>query len=183
MDKILIAIQEDFLRKVYIDFFKEENFNVIPAESVAEIDKAIFSNSLDIILLDFSFAEQDDFKILKKIKKDSFAKKIPIILFSKEKEENYKKKAVEFEVKDFVAGEYISPISLLDRIKTHLGKEKSYNIRVDNDSETFKSLAKDLGDSVKCSQCSGPLDIVMLRDLSKGNDYFKVSLICPSCKK
>ncbi len=185
MEKILIGIKDEFLGKIYVDFFREEGFSVLRAGNEDEIEKIISQNSLDVVLLDIVFAEKNNFNLLKKIKEGDSTKKMPVIILSKTDKEGYKEKAVEFEVKDLIVGDYISPLNLLAKIKTHLGKEKSYKIKADPNSESIRDLAKDLGydSNVSCSECSGPMDIVMLRDLSKGKNYFKVSFICPSCLK
>ncbi len=183
MEKILIAIKDGFLNKVYVDFFKEENFEVLKAESGDEIRNAILENSPDIMLLDVSFAQEKDFELLKEIKNNDSIKRIPIILFSRVDTKDWKEKVIEFEVNDFVIGSYNSPINVLGKINTHLGKTKSYRIKVDNSLDAVKDLANDLGHDARavCPKCLEPLEIVMFRDLSKGKNYFKVSFICPVC--
>jgi PleD family two-component response regulator len=135
-----------------------------------------------VLLFDISFAERDDFKILKKLKDNSSTRKIPIILISHHEEERYRKKAVEFEVKDFLVGEYSSPLLIYRKIRMHLGGERSYRLSVDLESDTIKELAEDLGyKGLRCSKCGGDMEMNLLRDLSKGLNYFKVSFVCPVC--
>jgi DNA-binding response OmpR family regulator len=184
MDKILIAIKDEFQSRVYQDFFKEENFEVLIANNNQEAQEKIFQENPDAIILDVLIAEEENYQLLKKIKANQLTQKTPIILFSKIHEESYREKAVEFETKDFIVGAYNSPINVLSKIKIHLGKEKSYSLKVDYSSEEINQLMRDLGyePGEKCLKCSKNLEMVMLRDLSKGSNYFKVSFVCPDCK-
>ena len=132
--------------------------------------------------MDVDFTEKNDFDVLKKIKSDELFKRIPIILFSKVKENGYKEAAINFGVKDFILASNYSPIDVLNRIKIHLSAEKTYKMSVDSQSETIKDLAGDLKyDTLLCKRCSKPLKLYLIRDLSKGSNYFKVSFVCADC--
>ena len=182
MNKILIAIQDEFLSRIYIDFFREEKFSVLVVNKDDDIISLILKDIPDVILLDIFFAERNEFKILKDLKGNKLTYKIPIILISRYEEERYRKKAIEFEVKDFLVGEYSSPLLILRRIKTHLGGERSYHLPVDINNLVVRELMEDLNyQSLKCKKCGGNMEINLIRDLSKGSNYFKVSFICPLC--
>ncbi len=147
-----------------------------------EVISLILKEMPDVILLDVSFAEKEDFGILRELKDNSSTRKIPIVLISHHEEEKYRKKAVEFEVKDFLVGEYSSPLLIFRRIRTHLGGERSYRIPINVEGDAIRELAEDLDySSLKCKKCSGNMEINLIRDLSKGKNYFKVSFICPVC--
>lgn len=180
--KILIAIRDEFISRIYRDFFREEGFLVSVADKDNEVISLILKEMPDVILLDVSFAEREDFKLLKELKDSATTRKIPIVLISHHEEERYRKKALEFEVKDFLVGEYSSPLLIFRKIRTHLGGERSYRLFVDIESEAVKELADDLDyQSLKCRKCAGNMEINLIRDLSKGPNYFKVSFICPAC--
>ena len=180
----MIAIKDNFLGRIYIDSFQRGGFKAVKAEKKDEVVDLISKECPDIILLDVLFAGENNFELLKTIRESEAIRKTPIILFSRLKDEGYKEKAVEFEAKDFIVGAHISPIELLRKVKTHLGKERSYRIKVDCSSDIIKEMSKDLSYSrdAKCPQCSHCLELVLLRDLSKGHNYFKASFICPSCR-
>jgi len=182
MKKILIAIEDDFLSGIYNDLFSEKGFNILVVKNKEEIFSNVLENSPDIVLLDVVFAEENDFELLKKIKSNDLTKKIPIVLFSKIKESGYRKKAIDFELKDFVISSSSSPIDILAKLKIHLSVEKSYRLPIDAKSETIKDIAKDLGyEDLLCRKCLSPLKLYLIRDLSKGHNYFKVSFICTNC--
>ncbi len=180
--KILIAIHDEFLSRIYFDFFREEGFLVSVAKDGSEILSLILKNIPDVILLDIFFAEKNNFKILNELKDNSSTRKIPIVLLSHSEDDKYRKKAVEFEVKDFLVGEYSSPIIIFNRIMTHLKGEKSYQIPLEIKNPKIKELASDLEyKSLICDKCSSNMELNLIRDTSKGKNYFKISFICPVC--
>ncbi len=182
MKKILIAINDDFLMKIYEGLFQEKGFNVLSAGNNQETLSIISNDSPDIVILDVDFAQEDDFDLLKKIKSNDAINKIPIVLYSKIKEGEYKEKAIEFELKDFIVGPGVSPMDVLNRIRIHLSVEKSYRVAIDVESEIIKEIAKDLGyDDLTCKKCLKPLKLYLIRDLKKESNYFKVSFICTDC--
>ncbi len=184
MEKILIAIKDEFVVKVYEDFFKNEGFQILQAYNLEELQEIALKDKPDVLFIDFQFAQENDFMILKLLKSNEVTRLTPIIIFSKTEQNGDREKMMDLEVKDFVVGAYDSPVNVLGRINTHLGKTKSYKIEVDNSSETIKNLSADLGynNEATCQKCLAPLEMIMLRDLTKGKNYFKVSLVCPKCK-
>mgnify|MGYP001298803781 CR=1 FL=1 len=181
--KILIAVKDESLSRVYVNFFEEKGFLVSIAHKDDEIFSVVKKTPMDIIVLDVTFARQSDFKILKKIKDDRLTKKTPVILISHHEDEKYRKEAIEYEVKDFLVGEESSPLIALRQTKISLGEQKSYRLSVvDANPKVMAEIAKDLGyKSLKCKKCSKDLEMVMIRDLSKGHNYFKISFICSVC--
>ena len=180
--KILIAIKNDFTRKIYSQAFKDENFEVLETESEEETLNSALKEKPDIILLDIYSAKIDRFRILRIFKENSLTKKIPVVLFSQLGSEKDRKLAIELEVKDFIVGVFSSPKQAILRIKMHLGEEKTYQIPVDKNLEKIKELAEDLdyGSGLTCKNCGQNLSLFLTRDLSKGEDYFKVSFVCPA---
>ncbi|MCD5384836.1 MAG: response regulator [Candidatus Pacebacteria bacterium] len=182
--KILIGLKDEFLSRIYIDFFREEGFLVSTITENDNILDIFKKNTPDIILLDMDFAENNSFVVLKKIKESPLSDKVPIILISHSEDEEYRKKAIEFEVKDFLVGEYNSPLIISRRINVHLGGQKSYRISINDNEQKTKELAADLGyDRLSCLKCSSKMVMNLMKDSSKGKNYFKISFICPRCGK
>lgn len=182
MKKILIAINDEFLSNVYSGLFQEKGFEVFNPENELEILNIILEKSPDMVLLDVMIAEKDEYSLMEKIKNDNSTNKTPIIFISKVKEEDYKQKAIDFEVKDFVVALNNSPIDVFARIKTHLSGERTYKIKVEKESDIIRDLLNDLGyDSLLCKKCGEEMNLYLIRDLSKGLNYFKISFICVDC--
>lgn len=178
--KILVAIDDEFLRRIYVDFFTEEGFSVSEFFYNGKDAIAVVIEEMpDVILIDALIAEKDDFSFFKHMRENEKTKKIPVLMFSKVKEDGYREKALKFEVRDFIVGAYNSPLNVLAKVKTHLGFEKSYAVAVDTNEEKIKELADDLGyENLICEKCSAPMKLLLIRDLSKGERYFKVSFAC-----
>ncbi len=176
--KILIAVGNEFLSRIYIDFFREKEFSVLTEGTISSILK----NIPDIILLDIIWAAKDDFKTLKELKINSITNKIPIILLSHSDDKTYREKAIAFEVKDYLIGDYNSPLTIFSRIITHLEGEKSFQIPLNIEETRVKNLAEELGYyDLICDQCSTNMILNLMRDTSKGKNYFKLSFVCPVC--
>lgn len=184
MRKILIAINNDFTRKAYFEVFSNEKFKVLEAKNGKEALNLAIEEQPDIILADVSLSEMGGFELLKSLKEETLTKRIPVIIFSQlEKEEN-KNKAIKLEAKDFVVGIRTSPRDVVRRIKVHLGREKTYRLPItENLSQVVKELAGDLGyvSTLRCPNCDTSFVLLLTRDLSKGENYFKASFICPKC--
>jgi len=182
MEKILVAINDDLLKEIYKGLFQEKDFYVLEANDENEVFSIISKEFPDIVLLDVDFAEKNDFDLLKRIGNEDSTKKIPIVFFSKVKENEHNEAVINFGVKDFILASKYSPIEVLNRIKVHLSVEKTYKISVDSQTEVIKNLAKDLEcDDLLCKKCLKPLKLYLIRDLSKGSNYFKVSFVCTDC--
>jgi PleD family two-component response regulator len=182
MKKILITINDELLSSVYSGLFQEKGFQVLSAQNESDFLNVIYDKLPDIVLIDVDIAERDNYSLMEKIKLDNKINEIPIIFISKVKEEGYKQKAIDFEVKDFVVALNNSPIDVFAKIKTHLSSEKTYKIKIHEESDVIKNLANDLGyDSLMCKKCGNLMSLYLIRDLSKGLNYFKISFVCTDC--
>lgn len=183
MKKILIAISDDFVRKVYSRVFKDERFEVLETKNGKEALDLVKREMPDIILADVYLLEIGGLEILEYLKKDISTQKIPVIIFAQSEKEGDRRKAIELEARDFIVGVLNSPPEVVSRIKAHLGEEKSYRFSVDKNVKEIKELAVDLkyGPNLVCANCGAPLQLFLIRDLSRGKNYFKVSFVCPKC--
>jgi DNA-binding response OmpR family regulator len=183
MKKILIAITDDFTRKVYSKVFSDENFKVLETKSGKEALDLAKKEIPDITLADVSLSEIDGLELLKSLKKETLTQKIPVIIFTQTEREGDKIKAIELEARDFIVGILIPPPEVVLKVKVHLGEEKTYQLVVDRESKEVQDLAKDLGydPNLLCSRCKAPIRLFLIRDLSRGKNYFKASFICPEC--
>ena len=184
MKKILIAIEDDFTRRVYSKIFADEKLEVLETKSGKEALDLAKKETLDIILADVSLSEIGGLELLESLKKETLTQRIPIIIFTQSEREGDRKKAMELEAKDFIVGILMSPPEVLLRVKSHSGEEKSYQLAINKDLKEAKDLAKDLGynPNLMCPKCDGSLHLFLVRDFTKGKNYFKVSFICPKCR-
>ena len=184
MKKILIAIDNNFIREVYSKVFADEKLDVLETKSGKEALDLAKKETPDIILADASLSEMGGLELLESLKKETLTKKIPIIIFTQSEREGDRKKAMELEAKDFIVGDLMPPLEVLLRVKTHLGEEKTYQLAISKDLKEAKDLAKDLeyNPNLICPKCNTPLHLFLIRDFTKGRNYFKISFICPRCR-
>jgi len=67
MKKILLAIDDDFLREVYKRGLEKSNFKVFPVQTKKEIFDIIEKEKIDFILIDVALENVKGLEILKEI--------------------------------------------------------------------------------------------------------------------
>ncbi|GAF97491.1 unnamed protein product [marine sediment metagenome] len=185
MRKILIAIDNDFIRETYSEVFKEDNFEVFMVKKGKEAIDLAKKELPDIIIADTELSEMGGLKLIEALKEEASTEKIPVIIFSQIEKQKDRAKAMELEAKDFITAVIVTPIEVVRRVKIALGEQKSYRIFPQKNLYNAKELITDLGYTYdfKCSGCGNDLVFYLIRDLSKGEKYFILSVICPECGK
>ncbi len=180
MKKILIAIDNDFIREAYEEVFQKEGFEVFATNDGKEALKKVEKENPDVVLADVLLSKMTGLDILENLKKS-----IPVIIFAQIERTETKKKAMELGARDFITAAGVSPVEVIRKIKIVLGEQKTYKVKVDKKALDIKSLAEDLGydPSLKCEKCGGDLALYFMRDLSSGEKHFIVSFVCPNCNK
>jgi len=185
MRKILFAIQDDFTRRLYFQLFRKEKFEVLEAKNGKEALDLAVKEKPDIILADVFLSKIGGLELLESLKKEVITQRIPVVIFTQIERKGDRIKAIELEAKDFIIGNLVPPPEVVLRIKVTLGEQKTYRLLTCKENLTeVKELAKDLGHApaLKCLYCSSPLSLFLMRDFSKGRNYFKISFICPKCR-
>lgn len=182
--KILIVIKDDNEREIYSSNFREHEIDVIESSSQEEALNLAKKKQPNIIIISLSSSEIDAFKLLENLKKNNDTQKIPVIILSPLENEDNRKKAIQLEARDFIISTKVSPRDFVFRIKSVLGEEKTYQISIKEEAGDIMELNKDLGFKgiFKCQKCNTLLQLYLIRDLSKGGDYFKISFVCPNPK-
>ena len=182
--KILIAIDNDFIREAYEEVFKKEDFQIFATKDGREALRLTKTEKPDVVLADVLLSKINAFELLDELKKDKVASQIPVIVFAQIERTVDKNKALELEAKDFITAAGVSPIEVIRKVKIILGEQKSYKVNFQKTSPGIKDLADNLGyNSLKCSKCGEDLVMYLMRDLSIGEKHFIVSFICPKCNK
>lgn len=187
MKKIVLAIKDDFQRGIYSEILKQEGFETFEASDGKTLIDLVSKNIPDLILIDFSLEDPDGFEVVKIFYQQPQTKLIPLLLFSMVEKEKDKEKAVEIGVKDYIVGSDVGPKELALRIKTYLGFQKTYLLSLSENQKNLEKaleLARDLrGETtLRCPKCDLRLCLFLVRDFSKGENYFKVSFTCQKCQ-
>lgn len=184
MSKILLAIYDDISRKVYKELFLEEGFFVLETKNGEEAIKLATTEKPDLVLADVNLLGNGGFGILKNLHTNKETKNTPVLIFSQIGREEEVREAMELGAKDFIVGAITSPRELVTKVKIHLGLQKTYRLLIDEKSgKIARELRKDMGylPEYECPRCGFLMHLFLMRDLSKGKDYFKVSFTCPNC--
>lgn len=185
MKEILIAIKNDFVRETYSEVFREKEFKVFSTKDGKEALDLVKKEKPDIILADVGLSEIGGFELLETLKKDPTTQKIPVIIFAQIGKKLNRAKAMELEAKDFITSAECTPLEVIRRVKIALGEQRSYRISMMKHLHDGKELIVDLGYSYdfKCPECSSDLLLYLIRDLSKSEKHFILSIVCPECNK
>jgi len=189
MRKIIIAIQDEFTQRLYFRLFREEKFKVLEAKNGKEALDLAKKEVPDIILADVFLPKDGGLGLLKSLKKEVITQRISVVIFAQTEKKEDRSKAMELGAKDFIVGILTPPPEVVLRIRTVLEEQKTYRLLICKENldkvDKIKELAEDLGYSstLKCLHCGSPLCLFLIRDLTKGKNYFKVSFICPKCFK
>jgi len=183
MKKILIAIDNDFVRETYTEIFTEENFEVFKTKSGKDALSLAEENKPDIIIIDIYLSEIGAFDLLKKFKENFSTQKIPVIIFAQIEKSKDRRRAMELEAMDFITAASVTPAEVIRRVKIALGGQRSYRVSLQKNLHNAKELITDLGYTydLKCPECGSDMVLNLIRDLSKGEKYFILSIICPEC--
>ena len=76
---ILIAEDEERLRKIVVKYLASEGFRVLEAEDGVEALKLFDSNDIDLLILDVMMPRLDGWNVLKKVREDSA---VPVIMLT-----------------------------------------------------------------------------------------------------
>ncbi|GEM_PF-1111773 len=184
MKKILLAIYDDLLRRTYAELFREERFEVLETNNGKEALNLALKENPDIILADVTLLEMGGLRLMQLLLQNPFLQKIPVVIFSSLERQEEKNEAMDLGAKDFIVGAITSPREVIAKIKIQLGFQKTYQFLIEEKNfDVAKEIKKDLGFSsrLECPRCGFPLVLFLMRDLSKGKDYFKLSFTCQRC--
>ena len=183
MKKILIAINDDFVRETYLEVLKQSNFEVLGTKNGKEALNLAKNEKPNLIVADILLSEIGGFSLLEELRKEDSTKRIPVIIFAQIERKKDREKAMELEAKDFITAAKVTPIDAVRRVRIALGEQKSYQIAIQKNLYNAKELISDFGYNydLKCPKCGSDLILYLIRDLSKGEKYFIISFICPEC--
>lgn len=112
-ETILIVEDEQILREVLIDYFLNENFNMLEAKDGKNALELFESQKVDLIILDIMLPQLDGWSVCKRIRKKA---DVPIIMLTARVEEEDTLLGFELGADDYVTKPYSPPI-LLARAK------------------------------------------------------------------
>ncbi|KYG29549.1 PhoB family transcriptional regulator [Alkalihalobacillus trypoxylicola] len=119
-ETILIVEDEQILREVLVDYFLNENFNVLEAKDGKRALELFDEHKVDLIILDIMLPKLDGWSVCRRIRKHGA---VPIIMLTARSDEEDTLLGFELGADDYVTKPYSPPI-LLARAKRLL---QNYN--------------------------------------------------------
>ena len=129
---VLIVEDEPDIRKTIDYNLSKESFKVVQAESIAQGEKALAANKIDVIILDLMLPDGSGLTLCRDIKSDAKTKHIPIIILTAKTEEVDRVVGFELGADDYVTKPF-SVRELILRVKAIL-KRGIDSPRQENDS-------------------------------------------------
>ena len=116
---VLIVEDEPDIRKTIDYNLSKESFKVVQAESIAEGEKALAANKIDVIILDLMLPDGSGLTLCRDIKSNATTKHIPIIIITAKTEEVDRIVGFELGADDYVTKPF-SVRELILRVKAIL---------------------------------------------------------------
>lgn len=114
---VLLVEDDTFLANIYKTKFDMEGFKVSVSENGEEGLTDAKKKKPDIILLDILLPKMDGFTVLEKLKEDSSAKDIPVILLTNLGQKDDVSKGLEMGAKDYLIKAHFKPSEVVDKVK------------------------------------------------------------------
>lgn len=122
--KILLVDDDVYIRDLYAEVLKDEQYDVFIAADGEEALSMIGQNPFDLILLDVMMPKVDGIQVLTKVKSDEKTKSTPVIMLTNFGQEDLIKQAVTAGSTDYLLKYNITPGEMTNKVKLILNPEK-----------------------------------------------------------
>ncbi len=184
--KIVVADSEQLDRSVLIDMLAPLDFDIIEAEGVLDSFDKTSEHIPDLLLLGLKNLDDDNWNILRKIRRNSMLKDVVVIMILEDILESDRQKCIEAGCADIL----VKPVTmqpLMDIIQANLNLEWEYCYFADSEASSQSSLADQaiannillpsrqiILDLIELTE-AGDLDSLqkLLKDLERSDDGLK----------
>jgi DNA-binding response OmpR family regulator len=118
--RVLIADDEEALRRLLRLYLKKEGFSIAEAANGAEALSLVRRGGIDLVLVDVMLPELDGFELVRRIRIEST---IPIILVTARGEETSRVAGLELGADDYVVKPFSVP-EVIARVRAHLRRAR-----------------------------------------------------------
>lgn len=179
--KILIVDDDEPIRGLYAEIFKNTGFEVTEAiDGLDGMEKAL-ANIPDVIFTGIIMPRMDGFSLKESLQKNVATSNIPVVMSSHMGREEDRKKAIEVGIKDFFVLDLVTPKEVVARVLALFNSEK-YGLRLniaDNDTVRLIRNMK-LKENFSCIGCGEEM-ILDFKITDFGKKEFSGKIICPKC--
>ncbi len=181
--KILIVDDDEPIRSLYAEIFKNKGFEVIEAvDGLDGMEKAL-ANLPDVIFTGIIMPRMDGFGLKEALEKNVATSNIPVVMSSHMGREEDRKKAVTAGIKDFFVLDLVTPKEVVARVLALFGSEK-YELKLNiADIDTVRLIQNlKLKEKFLCVDCGEELVLELkITDIEKREFLGKIT--CPKCGK
>ena len=117
----MIIEDDPFLLNIYASKFNLENFTVIIAKDGEKGLKIAFNELPDIILLDILLPKKNGLDVLKELKGDESASKIPVILLTNLSQKIDIEQSLSLGAEDHLIKAHFTPSEIVGKVKRVIG--------------------------------------------------------------
>lgn len=124
--KVLLVEDEPLLIDLYEERFKEEEFNLVTAETGEDALKVAEKGGIDLVLLDILLPGINGFEVLRRLKANMDTRDIPVIVLTNlgsEQSDKDKQLALSLGAIDYLVKSYHTPDEMVEIIKKRLELE------------------------------------------------------------
>lgn len=129
--RILIAEDEEHIRRLVKVILAQENYDFIEAKDGKEALEKVSEEMPDLIILDLMMPKIDGVEVCKQLKKNALTRKIPIIMLTAKREMTDKFVGIKVGADDYLTKPF-EPRELRVRVRTFLDKERRERNRITN---------------------------------------------------
>jgi DNA-binding response OmpR family regulator len=120
MPTILLVEDENAIRRALSIVFQREQFRVLEAKNGEEGLELALAEHPDIIVLDLVMPKMDGLTMIRKIRKDSWGKDVPAIIYSNLSRNEKVNEARELGITDYLPKTDVGLRDVLERVREHL---------------------------------------------------------------
>ena len=121
--KILVVEDEQSLLSALVAKFSKENFKVIEARDGEQGLERALAEHPDLILLDIVMPKMDGVTMLKRLRRNEWGKKVPVIMLTNLSDDKKVEEAVKFGSHDYLVKSDWSINDVVKKVRSKLGIE------------------------------------------------------------
>lgn len=114
--KILLVDDDLYIRDLYAEVLKDENYDVLIASDGEEALAVAKAATPDLILLDIMLPKLDGIQVLSKIKEDPDLKTVPVVMLTNFGQEDLVKQAVNIGSTEYLLKYNITPGEIIKKV-------------------------------------------------------------------
>ncbi|MBI2654738.1 response regulator [Candidatus Woesearchaeota archaeon] len=140
--RILIAEDEDHIRRLVKVILEQDNYDFVEAKDGKDALEKVSEHMPDLIILDLMMPKIDGIEVCEQLKKNALTRKIPVIMLTAKREMSDKVVGTRVGADDYLTKPF-EPRELRVRVRTFLDKEKRERNPITN-LPTFEHVASKL---------------------------------------